>query len=572
MATALPSEIATEAVTAIEQVGSRVEHVFAEVGGHLGSAHAIFAELNGGLNSLSGELSGSKMQGASAAFQDVASRLRGLADALPAETALLGAIGASTARASTLLKQLIQHIHLITVIARSSRIEAASLEGARDDFLSFTREASDLAAAVKSSIIACSKEQEQLAQAITTALSGQHEFEKRYRDRLLSVSAELISTFTGIQHLQAQGDEVAKLAKASTLRIGEAVGVAIVSLQAGDSTRQRLEHICRGLRKVTAANGDLTPSAASLAGLLQGAQLKNTVSEFEADIGKINGSLALLSADSNGMVAHGRQLYGGKNNDMTSFLVIMKQRLAEASELIRACGQAKVSVDASIATLEDVLGKFRVAISTLDETVVDITLIGMNASLKASHLGEKGRAFVVIANELKQTADRISGAAKMLEPVLAEIAQSADRLKALRSDEESLRVADLEQSIASAMEEIEGGNGRLVDLMAHLTRESLQFETLMTGARTMMSELGVKFAALPGLADLLEQANRSPDRLSPAEAEDAGVLFDDLYMQYTMELERDVHRKLSDRFGILCRPAVAGPPKAAADLEEVLFF
>jgi methyl-accepting chemotaxis protein len=572
MAIAAPPDPALGAVTAIEQAGSQVEQVFAEVGGHLGSAHAIFAGLNGGLNSLSDELSGSKIQGASAAFQDIASRLRGLADALPAETALLGTIGASAARASALLKQLIQHIHLITVIARSARIEAASLEGDRDDFLSFTREASDLAAAVKSSIMTCSKEQQQLAQAITAALSGQHEFEKRYHDRLLSVSAELISTFTGIKQLQSQGDQVAQLARSSTMRIGEAVGVAIVSLQAGDSTRQRLEHICRGLRQVTAADGDLTPSAASLVCLLQGAQLKNTVSEFEADIGKINGSLALLSADSNAMVAHGRQLYGGKDNDMASFLAVMKQRLAEASQLISACGQAKVSVDASIATLEGVLVKFRSAISTLDETVVDITLIGMNAGLKAGHLGEKGRAFVVIANELKQTADRISGAAKLLDPVLAEIEQAADRLKTLRSEEESLHVADLEASIAAAVEEIESGNGRLVALMEHLTHESVQFETLMTGARKTMSGLGVKFAALPGLADLLEQANRIANTLSSADVENAGELFDELYMQYTMELERDVHCKLSERFGISCRRSVAAPSIAAADAEDVLFF
>jgi hypothetical protein len=566
------SDIAHEAVGSIEDVGNRLEHVFAEVGGHLGVAHTIFAELNSGLSLLAGELSGSKIEGASIAFQDIAARLRQLAEALPAETALLGAIGASAAQTSALLKQLIQHIHLITVIARSSRIEAASLEGDRDDFLSFTREASDLAMAVQSSIMTCSREQEQLATAIRAALSGQLEFEKRYREQLLSVSAGLISTFSEIKHLQAQGTDVAKLAKASTLKIGDAVGVAIVSLQSGDSTRQRLEHICSGLRKVTGPDEDLAPSAASLICLLQGTQLKDTVSEFEADIGKINGSLARLSADSTAIVGQGQSLYGGKNNNMTSFLSVMKQRLAEASALISACGQAKISVDASIATLEDVMANFRVAISALDETVVDITLIGMNAGLKASHLGVKGRAFVVIANELKQTADRISGAAKTLEPVLGEIGRAADQLKSLRLQEESLHVADLEQSIASAVEEIEGGNDRLVQLMEHLTRESVQFETLMTGARKVMSDLGVKFAALPGTAGLLEKADRGSNTLSPGEAHDMAELFDELYLQYTMEIERDVHRRLSDRFGIVSRLSIAGPGISNADSEDVLFF
>jgi hypothetical protein len=420
--------------------------------------------------------------------------------------------------------------------------------------------------------VTCSKEQEQLAHAIAEALNGQLGFEKRYRDRLVSVSSELISTHSGIKGLQALGADVARLAKASTLRIGEAVGVAIVSLQAGDSTRQRLEHVCSGLRKAAAAQPDVPASAAPLICLLQGAQLKDTVSEFEGDIGKVNGSLERLSADSIGMVAHGQSLYGGKNNDMMSFLAIMKKRLAEASELISACGQAKVSVDTSIATLEDVLGNFRSAISTLDETVVDITLIGMNAALKASHLGVKGRAFVVIANELKTTADRISGAAKMLEPVLMQIGQAADRLKSLRSEEDTLDVADLERAIAGAVEEIEGGNRRLVQTMEHLTRESAQFETVMTGAKKVMSGLAVKFAALPGIAGQLEQANRSLTALPSGDAAKVGELLDELYAQYTMEMERDVHRKLSGRFGISCRPAVAALGVSGADAEDVLFF
>jgi hypothetical protein len=572
MASADLQDVATNAIRTIENVGDQVEHVFAEVGGHLGTAHGIFAELNSGLSSLSGELSGSKIEGASVAFQDIASRLRGLAEALPAETALLGSIGAGVAQTSALLKHLITHIHLITVIARSSRIEAASLEGNRDDFLSFTKEASTLATVVQSSIVTCSKEQEQLAGAIAVALNGQLAFEKQYRDQLLSVSAELISAFSEIKQLQAQGADLAQLAKASTTQIGEAVGSAIVSLQAGDSTRQRLEHICSGLRKVSGADGGVAASMAPLVCLLQAAQLKDTVSEFETDIGKINRSLTLLSNDSIKIVAHGNSLYGGKNDDMASFLAIMKQRLAQASVLISACGHAKISVDASIAALENMLGKFRTAISALDETVVDITLIGMNAGLKAGHLGVKGRAFVVIANELQQAADRISGAAKLLEPVLGKIGQAADQFKCLHAEEESLKVADLEGSIAMAVMEIEAGNGRLGQLMGHLTRESAQFETLMTGARTVISELGGKFATLPGTASLLEESKHRLTARSATDARDGEKLFDELYRKYTMQTEREVHLAHADRFGIARPTSIVALDADSADSEDVLFF
>jgi hypothetical protein len=569
MTAADPSDLASEAIAAIEDVGDRLEHVFAEVGAHLGTAHPIFVELNSGLNSLSGELSGAGIEGASVAFQNIAARLHGLADALPVETALLATIGAGATEASGLLEQLIQHIYQITVIARSSRIEAASLEGNRDDFLSFTREASELAGSVQSSIVDCSKEQERLAEAIAEALDGQLAFEKQYRDQLISVSGELISTFSEIKHLQAQGAEVAKLAKASTLQIGDAAGVAIVSLQAGDSTRQRLEHICSGLRKASNAGGGTASTVASLICLLQGGQLNDSVSEFEVEIRKISGSLTRLSADSAGIVAHGDALTGGKRNNMSAFIEVMKQRLAEASVLIVACGEAKIPVDASIATLEGVLLKFRAAISALDETVVDITLIGMNAGLKASHLGVKGRAFVVIANELKQTADRISAAAKMLEPVLLKIGQAADQLKSRRLEEESRQMSGLEHSIAQAVGDIEGGNDRLVQLMAHLNRESSQFESLMAGGRKVMSDVGLKFSGLSRIATRLTETGRGLDLLSVDEGDDAQDAFDEVYAQYTMERERQVHRKMSSPFGLICAPPMEKPK---ADSEDVLFF
>src|SRR6185437_2671489 len=118
--------------------------------------------------------------------------------------------------------------------------------------------------------------------------------------------------------------------------------------------------------------------------------------------------------------------------------------------------------------VEDTLGKFRGAISGLSEAVVDITLIGMNASLKASHLGAKGNAFVVIANELKATADQVSAASHRLKPVLDGIERTAGELKERRGRSDPARLAELEPSILRAMGEVEAGSLRLGQLMARL--------------------------------------------------------------------------------------------------------
>jgi len=567
-------ELAAEGITAIERVSGRVEEVFAQVGGQLGMAHDIFAELHSGMESLSDELSGTKMEGASMAFQDIATRLRGLADILPAETAMLGTIGTSAAQASALLKQIIKYINLIGVVARNSRIEAATLEGSRDDFLSFTREASKLAAAVQVSVEACSKEQEQVEAAIAVALSGQQEFEAKYRLELLSASKALIATASEIKKLQVRGIRVARMGKAATSQIGQAVGTAIIFLQSGDSGRQRLEHIHGGLRLLADQDRAVGRSSGALVCRLQAAQLRCTVTDFAIDIGKVNLSLVQLSADSVAMVARGNSLFGANNDETASFQSLMKQRLAEASTLITACARAKVSVDRSITQLEEVLGKFHATISALRETVVDITLIGMNAGLKACHLGARGRAFVEIANELQQAADRISGAENMLQPVLAEIARSAARLKTSHQQDQQLDVADLEQSIGVAATEIEHGNGRLLELMDHLTRESMRFDSGMKAGMAAMSGLNAKFASLPAIATFLEEPGRDLDGVWPEDLLEAEELFEGLYRHYTMDAERETHRSIAEEFGIVCN--FSTPPKTAAapaseDIDALFF-
>jgi hypothetical protein len=578
MAIALLPELATEAAASIADVGSRIEDVFARVGGDLGQARAIFEQLNAGSESLAQQLSGSKIESASDAFHDIAARLRGLAQTLPAETALLGTVAASVARASVLLQQLIKHIHTIGIITRSSRIEAASLDGDRGEFMSFTQEAAELAKSVERSIVACSKEQEQLAKAIATALRGQTEFEDRYLTQLLSVSSELISAHREIRRHQILSMRLAELARTGTMRIGGAVGTAIVSLQAGDSTRQRFEHICSALDSVGAAGG-MAPVvteglavAAPFICVLEGAQLRDSVSEFEAHLAEICRSLAALSSDSARITDHRRALYGSDDGDMTSFLAVMKQRFAQASSLVAACGRANMSVAASMSVSENLLGKFRDAISALDDVVADITLIGMNAGLKAARLGDRGSAFVVIANELKFAAERISAGANLLNPVLDTIEKSAEDLKMLRLKEEALRIADLESSIILALQDIEAGNGQLGQLMTRLTRESTEFETLVTVASGGVRELGGKVSALSGIAIRLEALNPSIDVLSSGEARRLGELFDDLRSRYTMVRERDIHLKYCDRFKLARKPMPSEPEKSGAGSEDPIFF
>lgn len=572
----IPADTLTEAIAAIEDVSSRIEDVFARVGHELGHGHLIFKELNQGLATLSSELSGAEIEGAATALQEIAARLSDLAQALPAESALLETIGKSTAEASALLKPLFKHIQMITIIARSARIEAASLDGDREGFLAFTQEAYDLGKAVQGAIEGCARDQQRLSEAVATAFGRQKEFESRYRNQLAAESAELGSAYSGLHDQRRNSSHLADRAGSSTRKIAEAVGSAIVSLQAGDSTRQRLEHVSHGLGLVSGAAPSLVPEpiasddGARAICQLQAAQLRDAQREFGGDIGQIVGALTAILHDAGSVVGHGRTLFGGGDGGSSSFLTRIKQTLAHASTLIATCEGAGRSVDEALAIVEDTLTKFRQAIAGLAEATIDITLIGMNAGLKASHLGSRGSAFVVIANELKATADQVSVGAGRLRPVLDGIERSAGELKELRVQGDPTQLAKLEPQILQALREVATGNERLGKLMSRLVDEGAEFERLMNSAQGLMTTLGESSAALPAVAARLETASAGTQKPRP-QAQDEAML-DELFARYTMERERHVHREFLQTLGLASVAATRRVEAVAAADDGIELF
>lgn len=570
----IPATTLNEAIAAIEDVSSRIEHVFARVGNELGRGHLIFKELNQGLATLSAELSGAEIEGAATALQEIAARLSELAQALPAETALLETIGKNTADASALLKPLFKHIQMITIIARSARIEAASLDGDREGFLAFTQEAYDLGKAVQGSIEGCARDQQRLSEAVATAFGRQEEFESRYRNQLAAESAELGAAYSGLRDQRGNSSHLADLTSSSTRKIAEAVGSAIISLQAGDSTRQRLEHVSHGLGLVSGSTPSLVPEPmmgdddARAICQLQAAQLRDAQREFSGDIGQIVRALAAILRDAGSVVGHGRTLFGGADGGSSSFLVRIKQTLAHASTLIATCEGAGRSVDEALAIVEDTLTKFRQAIAGLAEATVDITLIGMNAGLKASHLGSRGSAFVVIANELKATADQVSAGAGRLKPVLDGVESSARELKQLRVKGDPTQLAKLEPQILQALREVEAGNERLGKLMSRLVVEGAEFEGLMNSAQGLMTTLGESSAALPAVATRLETASAGAQKPCPQNE----AVLDDLFARYTMERERDVHRDFLQTLGLASIAATRRVEAVAAADDGIELF
>ena len=566
------TDVIAAAVTSIAGVSSRIEDSFAEIGDRLSQGHRIFKELEASLVVLAQELSGTAIESASQALQNIADRLNEVAVALPAEAALLGNIGEQAKQACAILKLLSGHIQMITIVSRSARIEAASFDGERQSFLDFTREAFELGQAAQRSVEACVRDGLLLVKAVEDAMARQREFDGLYRAELTTIATGLIAARRDLTLQQTNGARLTEMARTSASRIAVAIAEAIVALQSGDATRQRLEHICHGLSHM--ATPSLVPNASEappsnwLIGQLEAGQLKDTKLAFDQDLARTTGALGAITCDTDSLLKQSRAIYGGKADDASSFLVAVRQQLSQASKLILACEQSGTSVDHALSLVTGTVDRFRQAISGLGEAVDDIILIGMNASLRAARAGTKGNAFVVIANELKVAADQMSAGAARLKSVLDPIEGLVGQLREHRAQGDTVELSRLEPAVLSALHEVETGNERLTGMMTRLAGESVAFDELLSLARARITALGETAACLPGLAAGIAAQESVPT--APALTAVDRMLLDELFARYTMEREREVHRDVLQRLGFAS--AVPAPAPAQEEDDGVLLF
>jgi ABC-type transporter Mla subunit MlaD len=167
-------------IHSLEGSAREIDLTFATAGRQLGEGLSLFETLKERLSTLSSELAGSEIAQAGAALAGLAGELRAINDGLQGETATLRELAKHGNAASQALDRLLDHMRLITILARSARIEAVSIQAAGRDFGDFTSEIMTLTTQAQRTIQACARDYERLSGLLGSALAAQRDFDGRY--------------------------------------------------------------------------------------------------------------------------------------------------------------------------------------------------------------------------------------------------------------------------------------------------------------------------------------------------------------------------------------------------------
>lgn len=170
----------------------------------------------------------------------------------------------------------------------------------------------------------------------------------------------------------------------------------------------------------------------------------------------------------------------------------------QGAEAVHKVVDSMTTIDRSSKQIVDIIG-------VIEGIAFQTNILALNAAVEAARAGEQGRGFVVVADEVRNLAQRSSGAAKEIKALIeASVAQIADGGKHAEAAGQVIgdivvsvqQVTDLIGEIAAASSEQSAG-------VEEINRAVIQMENVTQQNAALVEEAGASSLALQEQSDRL---------------------------------------------------------------------
>jgi methyl-accepting chemotaxis protein len=249
------------------------------------------------------------------------------------------------------------------------------------------------------------------------------------------------------------------------------------------------------------SSGTLAEVKASVAGL------ERAASESEA-----TASAVAEAAERAGMVMEGT-VHG---------IETLRGAVADAHSRIAALGRRSDDIDQVVDFISEVAGR--------------TNLLSLNASIIASQAGEHGKAFAVVADQIRELAAQIARSTKSIGDIIHSVREDVEGTAALidRGDALAVEGVQLARNSVEALAEIRSSTGRgretaaairsAVQAHAQSTREVADLvETVAEGSRAVTSAVQLVGRSVGGVHSVSRGVTGMADRVARTLEEQAGL-------------------------------------------------
>jgi len=577
--TALPSATELRALLpGVAEPRERIETTFVAVGDRLTKGAAMLNRITRIFEALPLSLESPELHEASARLAAIGTESQAIAAVFATEQADLARLVSVVAAADHPISDLRRTVKMMGIVAINARVVAAGIVGDGDDFEVFTTDIAKLSESASRTIQQFATVYRQLTDEVRRAAEQRAHFEAAHADTLSGLAASMEQSLdTVTRQRQASVDGSAETGRVAR-QIGGRIASAVMALQVGDATRQRLEHVETALEIIadlidgdsvagTALTEDEHNAALAAIATLQAAQLSSAADAFTADVADAANALSDLAADARTIMTRSRDIYGQGQAGGKSSLSALSDQLRHAATVLRDCETERSKLEIVASAVQTTVQSLLAHVEAVQEIEANMRLVSLNAAVKCAQLGPRGTALNVIARQLRELTGETVEAAETAMSGLREAAGLAQSFGAAASGDAAGKVGQLEQEATAALGLFETVDQTLAEALGVLNLDGPKVVTLLGEAA---SSFGDQTAISEAMADMhIRIAEHGTDRIeTPSEA--LGAVLSLLRSKYTMDAERRIHEQLFGK-DLNAPPAPAVAESASTDLDDLFF-
>jgi len=338
-------------------------------------------------------------------------------------------------------------------------------------------------------------------------------FEKMTRG-LRGTIGQVLATADGVEAAAKQMGEVGGAVSSATVDQVQGIEHASASMASIEHQVSEITKSAQALNtNVEGANSSVLELGAAGEELNQTASALNTqVEEVSSSIAQMIRSVEQVGENTNGL-AEAVAETSSSISEMTTSMQSVDANAAETARLsvrvIRLAEVGQERVQQTVAGMEEIREATETAssvigglagrveeigaiVDVIDDVAEETNLLALNAAIIAAQAGEQGRAFSVVADEIKDLADRVLSSTKEIGGLIRAVQrESSNVTQAIRQGSQSVQngVA-LSAEAGASLEEITGAarnsGGRIQEIVAAV-REQVRAAGLVTSLMERVS-------------------------------------------------------------------------------------
>ena len=559
---------------ALAKPREQIESTFVTVGARLTEGAGMLNRITKVFEALPAALQRPELTEASARLADVGRQAETISALFATEQADLNRLVEVVQAAEHPIGELRRTVKMMGIVAINARVVAASVVGDSDDFDVFTTDIAKLSEGASSTIQQFTAAYRQLTDEVGQAARQRGQFENAHADTLSQLATGMDTALADLGRQRASSVESSAETGRVSRQIVTRIASAVMALQVGDATRQRIEHIEAGLESL----GDLLDSgnlpeidrhaASSLVGGLQVAQLSAATDAFEGDVAEAGTALRDLAADARAITDQSRAIYGQGDGDGSSSLATLSEAVRHAALVLRDCEAERSKLETVATAVLSTVGVLLSHVEAVQEIEANMRLVSLNAAVKCAQLGPRGAALNVIASQLRELTGETVAAAEAAMAGLHQASDLAQSFGAAANGDAAGRVGQLEQEATAALVLLQGVDAALAEALATLNRDGPNVVDLLgAAAETFASQASISET----MRDLeMQLVAACPPVASATPSPAIADMLATHRVRYTMDAERKIHTGLFGAEIAAAAPAVEETSEEA-DLDALFF-